>query len=188
MKNICLFDLDGTLCDFHGQLTRDLNSIRGPKEDKIMRVHYDGAPKYLLRRMNLIANPIEWWARLPMLKAGLQLWRLAGRLGYYRSILTKGPKCNINGWTGKVIWVRENLGEDIDITITRDKGLVYGRILVDDWPEYIERWLQHRPRGLVIMPAHDYNESFKHPQVIRYTGRNVRAVTNAMLMQLGEKE
>jgi hypothetical protein len=62
------------------------------------------------------------------------------------------------------------LGPDVDITITRDKGLVYGLVLVDDWPKYILRWLKWRPRGLVIMPASTSNEKFKHPQVIRYDG------------------
>ena len=60
--------------------------------------------------------------------------------------------------------------KNVKITMTEDKGLVYGKILVDDFPEYIERWLQWRPRGLVIMPAHEHNEQFKHPNIIRYRG------------------
>ena len=66
------------------------------------------------------------------------------------------------------------------ITITQDKGLFYGTFLVDDWPEYIERWLEHRPRGLVIMPAHSWNQNFQHSQVIRYDGTNLEAVGEAL--------
>lgn len=59
---------------------------------------------------------------------------------------------------------------DIPLTITRDKGLVYGRMLVDDWPEYVERWLKWRPRGMVVMPAQPWNADYKHPNVLRYDG------------------
>jgi len=61
----------------------------------------------------------------------------------------------------------------VQVTLTEDKGLVYGKVLVDDWPPYIERWLTWRPRGLVIMPARRWNATFTHPQVLRYEfGRN----------------
>ena len=60
----------------------------------------------------------------------------------------------------KVRWVEKHLG-DIDCTITRDKGLVYGKILVDDYSGYIKDWLDFRPRGLVIMPANDYNKALR---------------------------
>jgi hypothetical protein len=47
-------------------------------------------------------------------------------------ILTQGPRRNANAWTGKKLWIDRNLGPDTDVTITRDKGLVYGKVLVDD--------------------------------------------------------
>jgi 5'-nucleotidase len=56
------------------------------------------------------------------------------------------------------------------VTITMDKGLVYGKVLVDDYPEYALRWLKWRKRGLVIMPNQPWNQGFEHPQVHRYTG------------------
>jgi hypothetical protein len=31
-------------------------------------------------------------------------------------------------------------------------GTLFDRVLVDDWPPYIEDWLKHRSRGLVMMP------------------------------------
>lgn len=95
-------------------------------------------------------------------------------------VLTQGPRKNPNAWMGKKVWIDRNLGQDIDVTITRDKGLVYGRILVDDWPKYITRWLEWRPRGLVIMPANDNNKNFKHKQVIRYDGKNFQEMVEAM--------
>jgi hypothetical protein len=113
-------------------------------------------------------------------KLGFDIWDLAGQLGYRRMILTQGPRRNPNAWAGKKMWIDNNLGQDVDITITRDKGLVYGKILVDDWPEYCLRWLKWRPRGLVILPASKMNEKFTHSQVIRYTGDNFEQVKKAM--------
>ena len=54
--------------------------------------------------------------------------------------------------------------------MTQDKSFTYGRVLVDDWPDYVTSWLEHRPRGLVVMPAHPWNVDFNHPNVIRYDG------------------
>ena len=65
--------------------------------------------------------------------------------------------------------------------MTEDKGLVYGKVLFDDWPEYITSWLEYRPRGLVIMPNHPHNQGFKHPNVIRYIGSNWEEVRTALI-------
>ena len=61
---------------------------------------------------------------------------------------------------------------------------MYGKVLVDDWPEYISRWLKWRPRGLVIMPASQSNAGFTHPQVIRYDGSNAEQVTREMQLAM----
>ena len=72
--------------------------------------------------------------------------------------------------------IYKHLGDEMEIDIVgKSKGGVYGRVLVDDWPGYVEDWLAHRPRGLAIMPAHPYNEDFKHPNVIRYLTRDARS-------------
>jgi 5'-nucleotidase len=63
-------------------------------------------------------------------------------------------------------------------------------VLVDDWPEYIHRWLTWRPRGLVIVPAQPWNVGFSHPKALRYDGTNpdmvrarLRAVRDAALAE-----
>ena len=60
--------------------------------------------------------------------------------------------------------------------LTRDKSIVYGKVLFDDWPEYVIKWLKYRPRGLVIMLDHIWNRDFHHPQVVKYDGTNFREV------------
>ena len=60
----------------------------------------------------------------------------------------------------------------MNVTITRNKSLVYGRILVDDWPAFVGPWLANRPRGLAIIPAQPWNDHYWHPRAFRYTGDN----------------
>jgi 5'-nucleotidase len=180
-ENIALFDLDQTLCDYDAALKQGMLNLRAPEEGPYEGVPRDDAPSYLRARANLLRASAEWWATLPKLQLGFDIWKLAGDLGYRRMILSAGPKRNANAWAGKKMWIDRNIGDDVDITITRDKGLVYGRVLVDDWPDYIIRWLEWRPRGLVIMPATKNNETFKHKQAIRYNGTNLNEAKEAMV-------
>lgn len=187
-ERIALFDMDGTLCDYESRLIADLNDLNSPQEQYIDRVPDDDAPLYLRKRVDLIRSSVEWWATLPKFQLGFDIWELTNDLGFRRMILTAGPKRNPNAWSGKKIWIDGNLGTNTDITITRDKGLVYGKVLVDDWPDYILRWLEWRPRGLVIMPASKTNENFKHEQVIRYTGHNLAQVEDALASLLKKED
>jgi len=179
--NIALFDLDGTLCDYDQALLKSLEGLRSPNEDVITVLSRKNHPTYLRARMDLIRSKASWWTGLKTFKLGMDIWTVAGNIGFQRMVLTQGPKRNPKSWMGKKMWVDTHLGEDVDITITRNKSQVYGNILVDDYQDYIEGWLKWRPRGLVIMPAHDYNKRLKHPQVIRYTGMNLPEVTMAMI-------
>ena len=179
-QRVILFDMDGTLCDYENGLGLSMVHLQSPGEAPYAGVPRDDAPAYLKSRADIIRKDAEWWANLPQLKLGFDVWHVAKELDYRLMILTQGPKRNANAWAGKKQWIDKNLGQEIDITITRDKGLVYGKVLVDDWPEYIERWLEWRPRGLVIMPANNHNEKFIHPQVIRYDGSNLAQVREAM--------
>ncbi|NCN98585.1 hypothetical protein GW923_00135 [Candidatus Pacearchaeota archaeon] len=47
-------------------------------------------------------------------------------------------------------------------------------------PDYVERWLEWKPRGLVIIPACDYNKDFKHPQVLKYDRSNLEEAREAI--------
>jgi len=178
---IALFDMDGTLCDYDLGLESSLAPLRCPHESR-RRVR-DRESKWLKARMDLIRSSTDWWADLPRLDLGFDLWRMAGEVGYRRMILTQGPKKNPNAWAGKKHWLDRNVGADVEVTITRDKGLVYGRILVDDFPEYALRWLKWRPRSLVVMPLNDQNRKFKHPQVVHYDGKNYHRVQYLMQQQ-----
>ncbi len=167
-ENIALFDMDGTIVDFDGQMRRDIERMRSPNEEVIDP--WDRSKSWMIERRKTIMKQNGWWKNLPQLAPGLALLHLAVKMGYQIHILTKGPSAKPDAWKEKVEWCHDNLPmkeSNIKITMTEDKGLVYGKVLVDDFPEYIEGWLQWRPRGLVIMPAQDHNVNFTHPNVIR---------------------
>jgi len=178
-ENIALFDMDGTLCDYEKSLNLGLEKLRSPDEKRYTGTVRDDAPDYIRARLDLIRSSEKWWAELPKLKLGWDVLKVAKKLGYKMMILTQGSRSNPNAWSGKMMWIRRYL-QDIDMTITRDKSLIYGKILVDDYPGYIERWLSWRPRGLVIMPVNKHNKNYKHPQVIKYDGTNLGEVKKAM--------
>lgn len=179
-ENIALFDMDGTLCDYDSGLFLALEKLRSPAEPVFNLPLREDAPDYIKERANLIRASESWWVSLPKLNLGWNVLESARKLEYRIMILTQGPRRNPAAWAGKKKWIDINLGEDVDITITRDKGLVYGRVLVDDYPEYAERWLAWRPRGLVIMPANAQNQNYTHKQVIKYNGTNLSQVEEAM--------
>lgn len=179
-ENVALFDMDGTLCDYDQGLFIELEKLRSPSEKPFEGPVRDNAPKYIKIRADLIKKDEEWWANLKKYKLGWDVLELAKEIGFRIMILTQGPRKNTSSWSGKKKWLDKNLGTDVDITITRDKGLVYGKILVDDFPEYAERWLKWRPRGLVIMPANEENKNYSHPNVIIYDGKNLDKIKMAM--------
>ena len=174
---IALFDLDGTLADYHGRMEQDLEAMRAPGEEPLKFLYDDSEhplPSYIEARKLAITRQEGWWRNLPILDLGWDIFMEALEADFRLEILTKGPINKSLAWKEKVEWCAKNISYEHGITITRDKGMVYGKVLVDDYPSYILDWLKWRPRGLVIMPAHNYNEYFHHPNVIRYTGDHMR--------------
>ncbi|MEK6760359.1 MAG: hypothetical protein AABX93_00365 [Nanoarchaeota archaeon] len=178
--DIALFDMDGTLCDFDKALFRDLEKMRSPFEEEYHPPIKDDAPSYIKERAEMIRSCKSWWANLPKFQFGWDVLDIAKKLDYEIMVLTQGPRRNPSSWSGKKLWIDKNLGKDVGITITRNKGLVYGKILVDDYPPYIDGWLKWRPRGLVIMPANKQNQNYSRTNVIRYDGKNLSEVYDAM--------
>ena len=178
--DIALFDLDGTLCDYDSAIRRDYDKVKSPDGPPyIPSFNNSNQSGYIKNRIRLIRNQVGWWENLEEFKLGFDVLNIARELNFALHILTKGPYSSTNAWTEKVKWVRKHI-LDGKITITEDKSLVYGKVLVDDFPGYIKEWLIWRPRGLVIMPAHEWNNEYVHPNVIRYDGSNLEQVRSAM--------
>jgi 5'(3')-deoxyribonucleotidase len=162
-------DLDGTVANFNKALLAALNLIRNPLEPVYTSEHLDNPPDWLEERMGYIKRSPGFWRNLEPISLGMQVVDIIREEGYRLNVLTKGPRRSTSAWTEKVEWAKEFL-PDAQVTITQDKGLVYGRVLFDDWPIYITRWLDHRPRGLVLMLDHSWNQNFQHPNVVRIRG------------------
>ena len=169
MEKIGLFDMDGTLFDYDAALHRDLQAIASPHEHQ-HDIHDPHAPQWFINRIQMIRKQPDWWLSLQPIPAAFKIVEEAKRLGFKVHILTKGPRSNASAWAQKLACCQKHLGEDVNVTITMDKGLVYGSFLFDDFPDYMLAWLRNRPRGLGIMPVTSQNTSFTHPQVVKYDG------------------
>ena len=150
VENVALVDMDGTLCDFRGALDRDLQAKFGEDLSRL-------SPRTLQQAEYLIRGQAGWYRNLKPLPLGFAIVNMLREIGFRLMIMTKASKEAKNAWTEKVEWISEHL-PDADMTVTQDKGLVYGKVLVDDYPSHFLRWLNHRPRGIVIMPRQPWNK------------------------------
>ena len=189
--NIALIDLDGTVCDHDGALERDLNLLRSPSEPLINISKWrdkSKMPSHISSRTYMIRDRSCWWRDLPPIQQGMDLVGAMSEMGYRIVVLTQGPRRNPSAWKGKVKWIDKYFPPHTDIVITRDKGIVYGKVLFDDYPDYLEAWLEHRPRGLAIMNDFEYNRGFEHPNVLRYRGKeDLPRILEALEKQLKRK-
>lgn len=181
--NIELFDLDGSLADYEGQLQRDLTKLLSVEDLKrfnelgMWKADEQEPFKSLIR---LLKRQPCWWRNLPVLTRGMQIFHLSEQIGFTNHILTKGPKRYPRAWKEKVEWCQENLGDTIDVHITSNKSMVYGKFLYDDYPDYMDKWLEARPRGLGIMPVNSTNINYLHPRCIKWDGNNYNEVKEAL--------
>lgn len=175
---IALFDMDDTLFGHIYQLGKDLERLRSPNEPvPDISDRRNPRPAWLEARMELIKRQPGWWRDLPILDTGWQILKACQEIGFCCRILTKGPRTKSLAWMEKLECVNHHLGESFPVDMVnsgsddgKDKGNTYGRVLVDDYPPFVEYWLKHRKRGLGVIPAHPWNESFTHPNVFRYSG------------------
>ncbi len=178
-QHVALFDLDGTLADYDRQMRRDLEAIKAPGEPDYP-LHDRSAPKYFGVRLDLIKAQPGWWLSLPRLSLGFHVLQLVEELGFEIQIMTKGPHNTPSAWMEKVQWCRENISPAVKVTVTEDKSLAYGHVLVDDTPAYVETWLERNRQGVGIVPAQPANAGFEHPGVVRYDGMNLDEVRQAL--------
>lgn len=170
MSKIALIDLDGTVADYDAALTSAMKSIQAPHEEPFVSGRkYE--EEHIRNRVRLIRSRPDFWLNLPKLELGFEIVDELKWVGFNLHVLTKGPESNPRAWSEKVSWAQKHL-PDAAVTISSDKSLVYGRVLVDDWPDYFLKWLTVRPRGLVVCVAHPWNEHVDHPNVLRYDGNN----------------
>lgn len=156
-ENVALVDMDGTVCRYREALDRDTAAVL---EGETV------SPGTLDRIQALIKAQPGWWRNLEPYGLGITIVETLAQIGFRIMVLTKGPQRAKNAWSEKFEWCAKHI-PSASVTVTQDKGLVYGKVLVDDWPEYVDRWLQWRPRGLVLMPAQEWNADCRRENVHR---------------------
>jgi 5'-nucleotidase len=188
---VFLFDMDSSLADFEHSLTEKLAKMMSPIEqqgiDWSQFTPDDSTrPDWLKARERAIKKEPGFWSELPTIEFGMQLFELAGTLNYRRMILTKGPRKNSLAWKEKIDWCMTHIPDVEDLAICTDKGLVYGKVLYDDYPPYVMRWLEWRPRGRVLMLDATHNQGFEHPRVFRCYRRPLSEQLEPILEFLGD--
>jgi hypothetical protein len=171
---LALFDLDGTLADYDASMREYMENLGLVYPEN----RTDETPQMEYAR-KLIQRQPGFWRDLGEYAPGFDLLDLAMKIGFDIMVLTKGPMGTTGAWSEKVEWAKKHL-PDIPVTIAADKSLVYGRVLVDDWPEYYVPWLANRPRGIVIVPEQTWNLNTEHPNATIYTGKNFDLVKEKM--------
>lgn len=175
---IALIDLDGTLADCAAAIRRGL----GPAADHVDAETLGtlGAPTSTTaaRRQRRVMSEPGFWLDLEPLPQGLQLLQMLSDIGFETCILTKGPRDLPAAWSEKFAWCRRH-APGSKVIITEDKSLVFGHVLVEDWPPYIADWRRRNPHGYVVVPSQPWNadaELEALPHAMRYDGRNLDAV------------
>lgn len=167
-RPVALIDLDNTLADYDAAMRAALQLLQSPTDPPLPAHLHDGTP-YLDARMTLVKQRPGFWSGLKPIHLGFDVLDIIREHGFRLSILTRGPKTKPLAWAEKVQWAAEHV-PDAKVTVTTDeKSQCYGRLLFDDFPPYIEPWLKHRPRGLVLMLDQPWNRDFAHERVMRIT-------------------
>ena len=178
---IALFDMDGTLADFFGVLEDDLRAMMNvPHEEFIMPDFTSNMSKWLDNRVKSIVNSSGWWRRLRKFKLGWDILECANFLGFSLNIVSRGPDDSPNAWQEKWEWCKNNIPYKHTVTITEDKSLIFGDVLVDDYYLYAEEWLKRHQDGTVIMPVNCYHRTLKDDRVTVYDGSNLDEVKNKL--------
>jgi 5'-nucleotidase len=174
IKKIALLDLDGTVCDYDKALHEEMRKMAGPHDPPYVKHTEDS---FMNERRYMIHNKFGFWRNLERLELGFEIVDILKEIGYSINVLTQGPRKCPSAWSEKFSWCQEHL-PNIPVTVTQDKSLSYGRVLVDDFSPYFLKWLEHRPRGLVVCVAHPWNEIFavggaaEQHNIFRYDGSN----------------
>jgi hypothetical protein len=176
-RRVGLFDLDGTLANYEKSMLTWLRLMQAPDEP-FYEVHARN-PAYFYQRQCVIRRQPGFWRNLEPMELGFQVLRLAEEVGFRNfHACTRGPGDCPSAWSEKFEWVQQqkqagNLPIDMKITITEDKGTIYGRFLCDDHIPFLMRWLEHRKRGLAILvatPSRTIDPKSLHPNIFYFDG------------------
>jgi 5'(3')-deoxyribonucleotidase len=170
------------VADYELSMDCAMSMIAAPDERNWAGVYGKDLPLHIQRRRKLIQQRPGFWRELSRIRLGFEVVDVLREHLFALHVLTKGPSTTPNAWTEKFEWCRKHLPDAL-VTVGQDKSIVYGRILVDDFPEYFLPWLDHRPRGLVVAIQHPWNENIRHANLVHYDGTNLEYVRERIAEQ-----
>ena len=176
---VALVDMDNSVADYELSMLEGLKLLASEAEiqkygpvDCWSTIQDASLKRVLKRRKDYVKKRPGFFEGLPVIQTGMDVVALLQRLGYRLMVASKAPVWGDEPWVEKARWCRKHLPEQ-GITLTHDKSLMYGKVLFDDFPEYITAWLEHRPRGHVLMLDGPVNRNFEHSSVFRVMRHNV---------------
>lgn len=175
-ENLALFDLDGSLANYDKAMMAALELLRSPGEEPITDLWASESMPWIKNRKDALSRIPGYWINLEPIPEGFAVYNAAIEIGFRTMVLTQCPAKKYYAAKEKIEWIHKHLGEDVPFDLTREKKGRYGKLLYDDYPDYMDQWLSKRPRGLGIMPVNESNKNYRHPQVIRYDGTNLEYV------------
>jgi len=167
-KKLAFIDMDGTIANHHEALHRELEAMAGPGEGPIP-TNPHGGPDHIEARIDRIHKMKDFWLDLKPIGLGFYVADALKNLGFDLHILTKGPRLATVAWTEKKDWCLKYM-PDVPVTITENKAILRGDVLFDDYPPYVEGFLEANPEAKAVMLAYDYNEYFNHERVLKIRG------------------
>lgn len=157
--NVALLDMDGTVCDWHNKLEKDLEETLGPDKDRV-------TPETRTKVEHLIRSKPGWYLNLEPLPLGIKIAETLRDIGFRIMVATKATPKATNAWSEKAAWCMKHLPY-AEVSVSQDKTLMYGKILVDDYEKFTSPWLERRPRGYVLLPDQPWNQGYEHARVKR---------------------
>lgn len=168
LETVVLVDMDGVITDFDGHFDR-LWSSRFPERPRLpqqsrtrIRIVDEYPPEYRADIEELFSSPGFYLGMSPlpgaldalkdMAVAGLDVWICTSPLKAFRHCVAE-----------KYDWVEKHLGTGwvSRLILTRNKGLIQGRYLIDDLPELLGQELATWELLLLDAPC---NRMIHHPK------------------------
>jgi len=179
MTKLVLLDLDGTLADYDAAMISGLASLMSSEEVFIDRsgigFQRDIVPTYMQERERMVRSMPGFYRHLKPIPLGFFVYSVLRDLGYNFHVASKAPRHNTAiASMEKIQWCEEYL-PGIPVTISGDKSILRGDILFDDWPGYIEPWLQANSNGLAIVPDSPWNKKFHHSRILKVSVNTIQA-------------
>ena len=136
-------DMDGVITDFDGEFKKFGKGTQYEYEDRqeeFFKILTSGGEKF--------------WSEMKWKKDGKKLWNFIKK---YNPIILSAPTRHISSKTGKIKWIKRELGSTQQYILDKDKFKYADKnsILIDDKTDKIESWRKYEGIGILHTSAED---------------------------------